>query len=102
MDQAIDASQIDECAEVANTAHDPVASLTRFNPLKQSLLRVLPFAFQYGPTAQNQVSPLGIGFGHNTHELLIREFCKILDAIHRDLAGGNEGTDIIDHAFEST
>ena len=100
VDQAIDAAEIDEGAEIHEFPHHAVADLARLERSEQLLPGLLPLAFQDGPAAEDQVPPIGIGLGDDAGEPLIDERGEVFDAIERDLADGDEAADVVDFAFQ--
>ena len=101
MNQAIDAAQIDECAEVVNLANGPFAHLPRLQLRQQRFLRFFLLALQHGPPAENQVAAPLVRFGHDADQLLPDVIGRVLDAVQRNLADRNEAANAADLAFEA-
>ena len=93
MNQTIDATQIDEGAEVFDAAHDAFHFDTRLKFLQLLLFLLFPLSFQDGPAAENQVASTGTRFGHDTSEFLVDKLTRVLDPILADLTDRNEAFD---------
>ena len=94
--QAIDAPQIDERAEIAKGPHDSFADLAGGKLFEQFFLRLGLLALEHRPAAENEIPPLGIGLGDNAGEFLPDIFVELLDAVRGDLADRDEALDAAD------
>ncbi len=102
MQQAVDAAKIDERAEVAQAADDPLADLAGSEFFQQFLFRLGLLALDHRPTAEHEVPAVGIRLGDNAREFLPDELLDLFDAKRGDLADGNKAADAIDLDLETS
>src|SRR5262249_12326566 len=84
--QAVDAAQVDEGAEVADGANDAGADLPLGQLVPKLGATLLPLLFQKCTPADDEVALIGLHLGHQTAETLVDELLRVLNAIEINLA----------------
>ena len=99
--QAVHPAQVDKRAEGLQAADHAFAHLS-FGQLAQELfLGRLFLPFDDRSPAEHQVAALGPGLGHNCREFHADKLRQVLDAVNVNLAGRDEGADVVHLALQA-
>src|SRR5438034_5791016 len=101
MQQAVDATEIDECPEVGDVFHDAFAHLILLEFLHQLLALAGPLVFKDHSTGYHNVPSTLIELDDLELELLTEQLVDVRHATKRDLRSGQERIDaheVDDHA----
>src|SRR5918995_6828245 len=101
VEQAIHATQIDECAEVGDVLDHALPHLTHGKLLHQVLALVRPLVLQDHPAADHDVPPPLVQLDDLEFVRLVQELVDVGNPPERDLASRQEGVDpheVHDHA----
>ena len=100
MNQAVDAAEVDERAEIGQTHDDAFANLSDLERVEQLLLLRLQLFFEHEPLREHDAMALVIEIDHFQAQMLADELVEIADRLAADLRGRNEAAhaEIDEHA----
>src|SRR5205823_5386326 len=90
VNQAVDAAEIDECAELRQTHDDAFTNLSDLERAEQFLFLSVEFFFQNQTLRQHDAVPLVIEIDHFESQLLPDQFFQVANRLPPDLRSGNE------------
>src|SRR5215218_7819787 len=93
VDQAVDAVQVDEGAEVDDVGDLALHDLAGLQPPEDLLADLLALLLEHGSARQNDVVARAVELDHLALELLAHELVQVLDPADVDQRGGQEAAD---------
>ena len=102
VEQAVDATEVDEHAEVGDVLDRTHADLALGDVLEERLLLLLALFFEQLPPGDDDVHALRVDLDDARAHRLVDEVGDVVRAAQRDLAGGEEDVDAFDVHEQTT